>query len=257
LDAAGDGAEMHRFFVPSDSVRGGNVTFSSSQSHQIAKVLRLQAGESVAVLDNAGWLYEVALVDVAGEVVSGTVRTRRLAPGEPRTKLTLYPALLKSDRLEFAFQKCTEIGVSAFVPMLSDRCNVGAVTSPDKQRRWERIIAEAAEQSERGRMPQLFPMVLFPQACEQARGLSLIACERGERRNLRDEITGRLGGGSGQRLFAVNLFVGPEGGFSGEELECATSYGVIPIGLGPRILRAETASVVGSALLLAFAGDLD
>jgi 16S rRNA (uracil1498-N3)-methyltransferase len=238
-------------------LRGGNVTFSASHSHQIAKVLRLRPGECVLVLDNVGWLYEVTLVDVAGDAVRGTVRTRHLAPGEPRTKLTLYPALLKADRLEFAFQKCTEIGVSAFVPVLSDRCDVGAMTSTDKQRRWERIIAEAAEQSERGRMPQLFPVVLFPQACEQVRGLSLIACERGERRNLRDEITGRLGGGSGQRLFAVNLFVGPEGGFSGEEIACATGYGIIPIGLGPRILRAETASVVGTALLLAFAGDLD
>jgi 16S rRNA (uracil1498-N3)-methyltransferase len=242
--------------MSSESLHGGVVRFNPSQSHQIARVLRLQEGESVAVLDNAGWIYEVTLGDVASETVSGTIRTRRLAPGEPRTKLTVYPALLKSDKLELALQKCTEIGAAAFVPILTDRCNVGATVSPDKLRRWERIIAEAAEQSERGRMPQLFPVTLFPQACEQARGLSLIACERGDRRSLRAEISSRVGG-PGQRLFAVNLFVGPEGGFTADEIERAKGYGIVAISLGPRILRAETASIVGAALLLACTGDLD
>jgi len=247
---------MHRFFVSPDQISQGRVTFSPDQSRQITQVLRMPSGGEVAVLDNAGWLYLVQLEEPSSRDVVGVVRSRRLAPGEPRTKLTIYPALLKSDKLEFVFQKCTEIGVSAFEPMITDRVAVGAMVSENKRTRWERIIAEAAEQSERGRLPQLLAVTMFPQACSQVRGLSFIAAERGDRASLRGELITRLSASS-QRPFAMNLLVGPEGGFTPEELDLAVSYGIIPVSLGPRILRAETASVVGATLLLAFAGDLD
>lgn len=247
---------MQRFFVSPEQIVHGRVTFSADQSRQIAQVLRMQPGAEVGVLDNAGWLYDVRLDEVSPREVVGAVRSRRLVPGEPRTKVTLYPALLKSDKLEFVFQKCTELGVSAFEPMLTDHVAVGSTISENKQTRWERIIAEAAEQSERGRLPQLHPVTLFPQACEQARGLSFIAAERGDRKSLRAELGARLTAGS-QRPFAMNLLVGPEGGFASEEIERAVRYGIIPVGLGPRILRAETASIVGATLLLAYAGDLE
>lgn len=225
----------------------------------MATVLRLRPGERVAALDNAGWLYEVELTRIAADTAEGKVCSRRLAPNEPRTKLTIYPALLKSDKLELVFQKCTEIGASGFAPIISDRCNVGSVVSENRRQRWERIIAEAAEQSERGRLPQLLPATVFPQACEQARGrgLSLIAWERGERSGIGTEITSRVGARNGSRPFAINLFVGPEGGFTNEEIDLARAYGIIPVSLGPHILRAETAAVVGATLILAYAGDLE
>jgi 16S rRNA (uracil1498-N3)-methyltransferase len=97
---------------------------------------------------------------------------------------------------------------------------------------------------------------MYSTACEQVRGVSFIASERGDRRSLRAEMAERVAG-RGQRPFAMNLFVGPEGGFAPEEIEEAVSRGILPVGLGPRILRAETACVVGAALLLAYAGDLD
>ena len=237
-------------------MRDGKVQFTDEQSHQISRVLRLKVGDEVAVLDNGGWVYYVELTSNQPDRAGGTVRRRSLAPGEPRTKVTLYPAVLKSDKLEFVFQKCTELGVSAFAPVITDRCNVGGTISDDKLGRWEKIIAESAEQCERGRLPQLFPISFFAAASEQARGLSFIACERGERPSLRDEFATRVDG-RGQRPFAMNLFVGPEGGYSDAEIAGAVDRGIIPIGLGPRILRAETASIVGSALLLAYAGDLE
>ncbi len=248
---------MQRFFVSPDRLKAGRVTFSPEQSHQITRVLRLTEGDSVVVLDNAGWMYDVSLTELSPVATVGAIRRRHLAAGEPRTKVTLYPALLRSDKLEIVFQKCTELGVSAFAPIVTDRCTVGATVSDEKQRRWERIIGEAAEQSERGRMPQLLPISLFPQSCEQVRGLSLIACERGDRRSLREEVVARIGERSGHRPFAVNLFVGPEGGFSEAEIERARGYGIVPVGLGPRILRAETAAIVGATLLFAYAGDLE
>lgn len=249
---------MQRFFVSPDRIHAGQVAFSPDQSRQIATVLRLGPGDQVAVLDNGGWLYDVELSEVSATSTKGVVRSRRLAPNEPRTKLTLYPALLKSDKLELVLQKCTEIGASGFVPIITDRCNVGSIVSENRRQRWERIIVEAAEQCERGRLPHLLPATLFPQACEQVRGrgLSFIAWERGDRHSLRAELASRVAA-PGSRPFGVNLFVGPEGGFTEAEVDLAESYGIIPVGLGPRILRAETASIVGATLVLAFGGDLE
>jgi 16S rRNA (uracil1498-N3)-methyltransferase len=246
---------MHRFFVPAAAIREGQVEFNSEQSHQIARVLRLREGDDVAVLDNGGWIYDVGLTSIDSSHARGAVRRRSLAPGEPRTKLTLFPALLKSDKLELVLQKCTELGVTAFAPVITDRCNIGSI-SDDKRVRWERIIAEAAEQSERGRLPQLHPVTMFASACEQARGLSLMAFERGDRPSLRSEMAAR-GAGTGQRPFSINVFVGPEGGFTEGEVERARAYGILPVSMGPRILRAETASIVGAALVLAYAGELE
>lgn len=248
---------MHRFFVSADQLRDGVVEFSREQSHQIDHVLRLQPGDGVSVLDNAGWMYDVILAEPSPSHLRATVRRRSLASGEPRAKVTLYPSLLKSDKLELVLQKCTELGVTAFSPMVTLRCNVGNTISEDKFQRWARIIAEAAEQSERGRLPQLYPVQLFNSACEQARGASFIACERGNRRSLRVEVAEKSGGRKNQRPFSINLLVGPEGGFAPEEIDEAMSYGIVPVGLGPRILRAETACIVGSTLMLAYSGDME
>jgi 16S rRNA (uracil1498-N3)-methyltransferase len=247
---------VHRFFVSPESLRDGQVEFNFDQVHQISRVLRLHVGDEVAVLDNSGWIYDVKISEMTSGLVRGQVGRRHLAPGEPRTKLTLYPALLKSDKLELVLQKCTELGVSAFAPMVSDRCNIVGSASDEKLGRWERIVAEAAEQCERGRLPRLNPITLFSAACERAGGLSFIACERGERESVRKEVATRVDG-RGRRPFSTNLFVGPEGGFTDAEVAEAISRGIIPIGLGPRILRAETASIVGTTLLLAYAGDLE
>jgi 16S rRNA (uracil1498-N3)-methyltransferase len=247
---------MSRFFVHRDRLREGRIDFDSEHVHQIARVLRLRVGATIAVLDNGGWIYDVELTEVSPTAVKGTLKRRQLAPGEPRTKVTLYPALLKSDKLEYVLQKCTELGVSAFAPVVTDRCNVGVSMSEEKAERWERIIAEAAEQCERGRLPQLYPTLMYGSACDQARGVSFIASERGDRLSIKSEMAKRIDG-RGKRAFALNLFVGPEGGYTDAEIAEAIEHGIVPIGLGPRILRAETASIVGAALMLAYAGDLE
>ena len=252
-------ADVHRFFLPPETLKQGRAEFPQAQAHQLANVLRLRPGEQVAVLDNLGWIYDVELTEVAGKAARGNILARRLAPNEPRTKLTLYPALLKSDKLELVLQKCTELGASGFTPVISDRCNVGSIVSETRRFRWERIILEASEQSERGRVPTLHPAAMFSRACEQVqgRGWSFVAWERGDRPSLKDEISLHLEREAGARPFAINLFLGPEGGFTDAEIALASSHGIVPISLGPRILRAETAAIVATTLVMAYAGDLE
>ena len=113
---------MHRFFIPPSWIRGNRVTITGPQAHQIANVLRMRSGELIAVLDNSGWVIEVQLTSVDGNAVNGEVQRRRLSAREPRTKVSLYQGVLRSNRFEFVLQKGTELGVVEFVPVIADRC---------------------------------------------------------------------------------------------------------------------------------------
>ncbi|MHB1417621.1 MAG: RsmE family RNA methyltransferase, partial [Chloroflexota bacterium] len=160
-------------------------------------------------------------------------------------------------------QKCTELGAVGFVPLITARTVIGSVAEVGDQRiqRWQRIVVEAAEQSGRGRLPVLHPAQIFQSGCERAAGLSLIPWEEEKERGLRTVLRERFapptaGTSARGRPFAVNIFVGPEGGFTPEEVALAKRYGIVPVTLGPRILRAETAPVVVSAAVLYEAADL-
>jgi 16S rRNA (uracil1498-N3)-methyltransferase len=253
---------MHRFFVHPDSIAGRKVIFDNPIAHQIRNVLRMEPGERVLVLDNSGWEYEVILDKVKAGPVVGRIATERLADGEPRTKISLYQGVLKGRHFEWVLQKGTELGVVEFVPVISERCIVAEAEDVEKKHgRWERIITEAAEQSRRGRLPRLQQPLIFPLACKRAKrmaGLMVIPWEGECSRDLKSALVGEEEGASAHRKrpFSISLFIGPEGGFTPDEVSLAASYGALPVSLGPRILRAETAGLVAVAAILFDSGDL-
>ncbi len=252
---------MHRFFVPPSWIRGDEVSIAGPQAHQIRHVLRMRPGDRVVVLDNSGWEIETELQSLDGQEVRGAVVCRRLSTGEPRTKISLYQAVLKSKGFEVVLQKGTELGIVEFVPLISERCIVSDLDSLEKKRsRWETIVQEAAEQSRRGRKPSLRNSALVPQACDHARqtgGLSLLLWEEQGPASLRTLLrTAPPGREKHWPPFSINLFVGPEGGFEPGEVALARRYGVVPATMGPRILRAETAGLVAAAAVLYELGDL-
>ena len=253
---------MHRFFVPPSWIHGNEVRITGPQAFQIERVLRMRPGDKIMVLDNSGWEIETELAEVSTQLVRGLVRHRRLSAGEPRTKISLYQSVPKSKRFELVLQKGTELGVVEFVPMVSERCIISDLEDVEKRRdRWESIIQEAAEQSHRGRKPAVRRATFFPQACEQARqtnGLSLILWPAEDRRSLRELLRNPAPNSTrGWPPFTINLFIGPEGGFTNGEVALARRYGLLPLTLGPRILRTETAGLVASAALLYELGDLE
>jgi 16S rRNA (uracil1498-N3)-methyltransferase len=271
-------SNTYRFFIETDAIHGRDVLIEDSElSHQIGTVLRLRAGERVLMLDNCGWQYIVALGEIERGHVAGTIERKELADGEPRTKITLYAALMRPERFEWVLQKGTELGVSAFVPLICERSTIADADalSDHKQERWRRIIREAAEQSRRGKLPRLAPAVLFPAACDQAaqRGTALLLWEGAGVPSLRqvlhrqgDKEAGRQGERESPLLpvslsprlpFSVALFSGPEGGFSAGEFATALRYGMIAVTLGPRTLRAETAPLVATSAILYEMGDLE
>ncbi len=252
---------MHRFFVPPSWIRGNEALVTGPQAHQMIHVLRMRPGDSVILLDNSGWEIETRLLSLQGSTVRGEVLHRRLASSEPRTKISLFQGVLRSRNFELVLQKGTELGIVEFVPLIAERCVISDLEAVENKRsRWEWIVQEAAEQCRRGRKPMLRPAMLFPKACDQAKqsgGLSLIPWEEEKTVSLRDALHDALPGRGEKRLpFSINLFVGPEGGFTSAEIHIARGYGLVPVTLGPRILRAETAGVVACAAILYGLGDM-
>ena len=243
---------MQRFFVNRQCIDHESIILEGDIVHQIRNVLRLQSGERIVVFDNEGLEYTVILDKVEKDQVKGTIcHIRQTA--EPDIKITLYQALLKSDHFEFVLQKCTEIGVSVFVPIVCERCIVRK-PSTNKIQRWEKVIKEATEQSGRGLMPILKPVLSFEEACHSAEGLSLIASVEPESIKLRRALQSKTPQNSHA---TVNILIGPEGGFTPNELELAQRHNIQKIALGPRVLRAETAGLVAATAILYEYGELD
>ena len=250
---------QYRFFVSPDQIRGRSLKLTGGQARQVYGVLRMREADHILALDNRGWQYEVRLDKVTSSLVTGEIISREPASGEPRTELTLYQALLKKDNFEWVLQKGTELGVSRFVPLITQRCVVRQKSiKPAKLERWQRIIVEAAEQCGRGRLPELLAPFALPDALAGAAEYdsALIPWEGETERGLVNAMSIKgVDGSSDARRIA--LFIGPEGGFADEEVAEAVALGVQSVTLGVRILRAETAAVVAATLALSAMGELD
>jgi 16S rRNA (uracil1498-N3)-methyltransferase len=236
---------MHRFFVPAEWVRPDRVSLTDKPAHQISHVLRLKPKGHIILLDNSGWEYEVEIDQMSPGVIQGKVIGRRLGATEPKVKVTLYQALLKAEKFEFVLQKGVELGVSAFAPLVSERCVVRK-PGENKFARWQKIIQEAAEQSGRALLPVLHPVVAFQEACESAQDASILLWE--EERSL--SLSRILKRPPFRASPVLNVFIGPEGGFPPAEVAYAESRGIVPVSLGHRILRAETAGLAVVVALL-------
>ena len=114
---------MHRFFIPKDWINQDSVTITGEPLHQIGYVLRLKPTDRIIVLDNSGWEYEVEIARITKEQVTGKITSKKPGQGEPVIQIMLYQALLKSDKFELVLQKGVELGVTTFVPFVSERCD--------------------------------------------------------------------------------------------------------------------------------------
>jgi 16S rRNA (uracil1498-N3)-methyltransferase len=229
-----------RLFVPPERMRATPITVTGDEHHHIARVLRARPGDAITLFDGAGAEVEARIVRVGREetelVAAGPAEAG--GPGEG-TPLVLLTAVPRGGRMDFLVQKCSELGVSRIVPLLADRSV--ARPEPGRSGRWEKIAREAARQCGRADVP----VVSAPATLAAA----LAAPDLPERRLILSTD------GAGQPLRALlagpaptALLVGPEGGFTAAEVDAARSAGFVPVSLGSRILRVETAAIVAVAL---------
>jgi 16S rRNA (uracil1498-N3)-methyltransferase len=242
---------MQRFFIPKDWIQQDTVTITGAPLRQIGYVLRLKPTDRIIVLDNSGWEFEVEIERITKEQALGKVITKEPGQGEPRVKITLYQALLKSDKFELVLQKGVELGVSSFVPLISERC-ISRKESAAKIERWGKIIQEAAEQSERVVMPVLHPLISFEGACRSVKSPALMLWEEEKSESLKQTLQNP----PFKNATGISLFIGPEGGFPESEKELARQNGIAVASLGKRILRAETAGLAAVSAILYETGEM-
>ena len=241
---------MNHFFIDPAFITNSKIQFPGDVSHQIARVLRLKTDTTVVVLDNLGNHYEVKLVEINPRQCIGEILNQHTIITEPDHKLHLFVALTQREKFEWILQKCCEIGVSIFTPILTERSIVTSVDDYQKKKeRWHRILKEAAEQSRRGKIPVLNEPIDFEKAVNCLTQAKLIAWEDESETKIAEIFTDAVGSD-------IALMVGPEGGLSEKEIHFATEKGWKTFSLGKRILRMETAAIVASALVLHTLGDM-
>lgn len=250
-------ARRHRFFVPPEWIDKTKVTFAGQTAHQIKNVLRMKVGWQVEALDNFGQEYVVMLTHVDRAFIEGEILMTRPSAGEPDVNITLYQGTLKAQKFEWVLQKGTELGITEFVPVISERSVLADVEAVEqKMLRWERIVQEAAEQSGRGQLPELRPAMLLLTACQRAAhmdGTRLLAWEEAvDGKSLRTAL-----GGVAEKPAHVSVFVGSEGGYTEKEVSMAKNYGIETVWLGQRILRAETAGIAVPTAILYHFGEME
>ncbi|HBF37836.1 MAG TPA: 16S rRNA (uracil(1498)-N(3))-methyltransferase, partial [Firmicutes bacterium] len=219
-------------------------------------VLREGIGSEITVLNGKGQEYQAKVITITPEEVIGEIVKQVERQTEPRVKICLAQSLPKGDKFEFILQKNTELGVSFFQPVISERSTIrlDAGSARKKAERWQKIIREAAEQSGRQVIPELRPVKGWTEFLKEKRstGLFLIPWEGERERSLKQVL-------NLQKSIPENVTVviGSEGGFSQKEVEQAIQMGAVPVTLGPRILRTETAGLVVASTILYHFGDLD
>lgn len=228
---------MARFFVTPQELDLPELTLSGENAAH-AKVLRLKPGDTVTLCDGQGREAECTVSDLSSGSLSLTVGPQVLSGSEPPIRASIYMGYPKADKLEHVIQKATELGAYEIVAFPCSRC----VSRPDarslikKQERWQKIAASAAEQSRRGRIPQVVTLGSYAEALARAAqaDLALLFYE--------NERAATLHGALSAGPFAsVSLMTGSEGGFDPEEVVQAQAAGLRSCTLGPRILRCETA----------------
>jgi 16S rRNA (uracil1498-N3)-methyltransferase len=230
---------------------GAQLDLPDEIAHQVRIVLRMAVGDSVTLLDGRGGDYpaEVIAMDRKRVAVRVGARVEGLAPLSP--PVTLCLGLIKPARFEMALQKCTELGVSAFLPLMTERSQPAAeVASEARRRRWQSVVSEAVEQCGASYLPALGePVSLADALASRPAGIFDVLAWEGAH----DLTIGQAVAQAGQ-ISAVRVFIGPEGGFSTAEGQVAAAAGARLVTLGSHILRAETAAIVACALAIAAAG---
>jgi 16S rRNA (uracil1498-N3)-methyltransferase len=237
-----------RFHVP-EAAPGARVSLPEHSAHHARDVLRLRPGAAVRVFDGAGAEFEALLESVSRQGVSARITAAAAARPESPLHAVLAISPLRGDRMELVVQKAVELGVAEIRPVITVRTDAAArpALKGTRQERWEKVASGAAEQCGRAVVPLVAPTTTLAALLEQPfDGLKLLLLERATPSAL----------ASLPRPTRVLLLIGPAGGWEEAEVERATAAGFVTAGLGPRILRAETAALAALSAVQVLWGDL-
>ena len=276
---------MTRLFLPPEKLTSDKIIITGEQARYISLVLRVQPGDSLIVFDGSGYRYIFKIMQThKKEVVAEKIRKEAYFAESP-VLITLAQGLPKSDKMDLIIQKTTELGVREIIPVITERAQV---RHSEKIERWRKIALSASQQSGRERIPEIKEPVEFTnfllnivdgdegvipakagiqkkemdspvkpendepadKAFSKKTQLKLIFFEGQKENNLKEVLTGF------KDKKRVVLLIGPEGGFSNDEVRAAVEKGFIRTSLGPRILRTETAPIAAISIIQYELGDI-
>jgi 16S rRNA (uracil1498-N3)-methyltransferase len=235
---------MHRFHVDSIPERESIIISDPGQLHHLRDVLRLATNEEITVFDGRGYECQCIVSQIDAKSVILTVKTREVV-NTPKVRMTVACALPKKG-LDDIVDKLTQLGVRTIIPMMTERVVVrmeGRGTQA-KLNRWRRLAQAAAEQSQRGDIPEIKPLTEFREVVGHSDDftIKLIPNLGGDRKNLNEIVTNAA-------FESILVLIGPEGDFTAEEVDMAVMAGFIPVSLGSLVLRVDTAAVAVAAYI--------
>jgi len=241
---------MSVFFIHSTDIVDGVITITDPLLSHISKSLRTKSGDSLLFNDNqGGHRYHTTVVQITKHALHATIQHVEDHTSPTHSPLILAQALLKGEKMGWVIQKATELGVSAILPITTDRVilKLSEKQEATHQARWSRIALEAAQQSERWALPTIFPLQTFQQFLDtHQHSQQILMAERLDSPSL---LT--IPCLSEQSGSTVTVMIGPEGGWAPKELEAAHTHNILFASFGKEILRAETASIAALAILQA------
>jgi 16S rRNA (uracil1498-N3)-methyltransferase len=246
---------VRRFFIEEIPSQGETLIIRGSEARHITRVLRMRAGDFLVLMDRKGARFQSRIESVRNQEVTIVLEKPAPVPKESPVEIVLCQALLKARAMDFVIQKASELGVHRILPFVSERTIVRAERDQHstKLRHWQEIAVSATKQSNRAKPPELaLPCSLSELArqWQDESALKVILWEHEKAQDLKALLRG-----SSPSLTVVGM-IGPEGGFSTEEVDRVRQAGFSPVSLGHRVLRAETAALSVLAILQYEWGDL-
>jgi len=243
---------LRRFFINPADIAGTTAQITGPEAHHLRTVLRLAPGDPITFFDGTGARYQARIERILKDRVTASI-TAQTQDLPPKVRLHLGQALLKGQKMDLILQKATELGVDAIWPFSSEH-GIHRPAKDAQMERWQRIVLEACKQCDRARPPELHDtreitdLMAHAPPCDTR----LIFWEHEARQTLPEVLAAQ-----NTNCRSVFFLLGPEGGFSKAEVACAQQEGFTPISLGPRILRAETATLAATAILQFTLGNLN
>jgi 16S rRNA (uracil1498-N3)-methyltransferase len=239
---------MYQFFVENEQIAGKTIIIEGTDVNHIRNVLRMKAGEKVRISVQGGSSYFCEIAEISQERVMADILWEA-----PVTELScdviLFQGLPKSDKMEWIVQKAVELGAAAVVPVEMKRCVVklDAKKKKSKVSRWQAIAESAAKQSKRSHVPEVYEVMTLKEAAAFAKEMDVCLVPYENERGMaatREAVSSVRPGAK------VGIFIGPEGGFDEDEVGLLKDAGGVPVSLGRRILRTETAGLVMLSFLI-------
>lgn len=238
---------MHRFFVSPDNIKPPEIFITNSDVNHIKNVLRLVVGEEVVVCDGFGNEYQAKIIEIERDKIRLDIVEKFPDRNIYFPQITLFQSLPKSSKMDLIIKQTTELGIFRIVPLVTERTIVKLDSAALRNRldRWRKIAVEASKQSQRNTIPEISDSINLANTEDVLKefDLILVPWEKEKKKSLRDVFSR-----SGFKNIAI--IIGPEGGFSEDEIKKLMSFDVKTITLGENILRTETAGIVVLAIML-------